>query len=319
MSTNTRHSQESSGGSGVFVTPPPLPVGSMVFQKPATGGAVEVVCSTARRRMDHATSKKYSLFSHTLTIDPTSFTTWPQTTNVHCWHCCHQFDSVPVSIPQTSLSMNARKYYSVYGVFCTINCAKKYLMEKHTHDQPQLLMTLNEVCVEVYGMCPDKVFNAIPAPPRMSLQMFGGDLDITAYRKESLCTHTVLVTPPFVSHAMIVEKYPIAPPPVTGEVSTDDPVVEPLCDGKHVLRGLRRPTHPLSSKSDANGITGVRMVSRFEDFVATKKTVGVSSRPPRPPPTKRSKRAASMLYEDTGHTGGLTSFLKSSRTHDPSK
>jgi len=325
QSSNTRHSQESGVGlGGVFVTAPR-----------EREGTVEVVCSSARRRMDHATSKTFRLFSHTLTVDPTPFPEWPSHTELHCWNCCHQFDTVPISIPQTSVNVNAKKHYSVYGVFCSINCAKKYLMDKHTHDRPQLLMTLNELCVDVYGMCADKVFNAIAAPPRMCLSMFGGDMDIEAYREESLTTHTVLVTPPFVSHAMITEKYPIsqdtacpdpatAPPTTTKQPSSSEVVIEPLQEGKHVLRGLRRPTHPLVAPAEDR--QDVARLSRFEDFVNTKNVeeesgttkTGNRSRPlPAARPAKRVRRKEREGDGGGmgGGGGGLTSFL-TSRTRE---
>lgn len=282
-------------------------------------GTVEVVCSGARRRMDHhATSTSFRLFSHTLTVDPTPFPEWPRHTELHCWNCCHQFDSVPLSIPQTSVTMDAKKHYSVYGVFCSINCAKKYLMDKHTHDQPQLLMTLNELCVDVFGMPPDQVCNAIAAPPRMCLTMFGGDMGIEEYRAESLSTHTVLVTPPFVSHAMIVEKYHIPTTPSHAASNDEDVVVvvEPLQEGKHVLRGLRRPTHPLVAPGEgAKGGGTSAGLSRFDEFVKNSASSRTNSRSrPTLPPARAAKRVRRKERDDgggggSGSGGGLTSFL----------
>ena len=276
-SINTRHSQE--GGGAVFVTRPDEPEGT-----------VEVVCSSSRRRMDHfAKYQCYRLFSHTLTLDPTPLSSWPQHTDVHCWNCCHQFDTVPVSIPRSTTSISKKSYYEVYGVFCSLNCAKKSLLENHSHDQQQLLMQLNELCVNVYGMDTDSVFNAKEAPPRIFLKMFGGHMDIEEYRSKSVNVRTVLVTPPFVSHAMVLEEHSV------DKSEGGDTVIEPLREGQHELRGLRRPTRVATDTRVTSGTE-----SKFDAYMKTRRP----NQNPRP--TKRHRKETAVESE-----GGLNMFLKS--------
>lgn len=261
-----------------------------VTQPAEPRGTVEVVCSSSRRRMDHfAKYHCYRLFSHTLTLDPTPLSSWPERTDVHCWNCCHRFDTVPVSIPRSTM-IEKKFYYEVYGVFCSLNCAKKFLLEQHTHDQQQLLMQLNDLCVNVYGMDSENVFNAKEAPPRIFLKMFGGHMDIEEYRAKSEHVRTVLVTPPFVSHAMVLEEH-------SGEqrAGTDTPIVEPLSEGQHKMRGLQRPTHAIVGAK-------VEMPTTAGKFGAYIKT--------RTKDTKVERAPKRVRKEKPTETAGLNMFLK---------
>lgn len=294
-SVNTRHPQEK--GDDVFMSPPKEPEGT-----------VEIVCSSSRRRMDHSAAyKSYRLLSHTLTVDPTPVPSWPQTTDVHCWNCCHGFSGVPISIPRSTEVINSKQFHEVYGVFCSLNCAKKYLLEKDTHDKQDLLMQLNVLCVDVFGMTPDQVFNAKEAPPRMFLKMFGGHMDVEEYREKSLSTRTLLVTPPFVSHAMLLEEHSGQKGHQPSSVVTTPvaPVIEPLREGQHELRGLRRPTNPLPVPPNQNTPTE----SRFDAFIKSRARGGGSSGEVRT--SKRARRTKTPPTSTTPPiTGGLGSFLK---------
>ena len=271
-SVNTRHTQEK--GTSVFVARP---------------AAVEVICSSARRRMDHsAKCEAYSLFSHTLTLDPELMSAWPERTDVACWHCCHPFDTTPVSIPSVK-SQLVHNTYEVYGVFCSMNCAKKFVLEKPTYDQQQVLLQLNEVCCSVFGIPGADIFTAKEAPPRFFLKMFGGHLDIGEFRATSLTARTVLVTPPFVSYAMVLETHAVKG--AEEEKSVD---VEPLREGQHMMRGLRRPTHPATPLP----ILEDSAKPRFGEFVKAMELTADVVRPTRIPAKKSRKK-------DAGVAGGV--------------
>lgn len=52
-------------------------------------------------------------------------------TDIHCWHCCHQFDTPPVMLP---ISYDERlDRFRGKGVFCSFACTKRYNMDSHTH------------------------------------------------------------------------------------------------------------------------------------------------------------------------------------------
>jgi hypothetical protein len=280
-SKNIRHDQ-GKGGNDVFITQPPKPEGT-----------VEVLCSSSRRRMDHSAHyTTYNLLSHTLNLNSCRVESWPSHTDINCWNCCHGFGSVPISIPRSTEIINTKTYYEIYGVFCSLNCAKKFLLEKDTHDKQQLLMQLNDLCVGVFGMTPEEVFNAKESPPRIFLKMFGGHLDIDEYRAKSLNTRTLLVTPPFVSHAMLLEEH-------SGEKACpSEAVVEPLKEGQHVMRGLRRPTNPVTISSPEPETPPAN--SRFNVFLKSKVRGAPATEVRTPKKARKSK--------DVG--GGLGSFLK---------
>lgn len=287
-STNVRHIQKPHGG--VFREP-----------EPERAGTVTVLCSRARRRMDHSASHTpFRLFSNTVTLDPTPIPTWPERSDVACWYCCHQFETVPISIPRSVIKSDHRKYFEVYGVFCSLNCAKKHLLSMHTHDQQQLLMQLNELCVNVYGMHVDDVFNAKEAPPKIFLKMFGGHLDIEEFRKMSASARTVLVTPPFVSHTMMLEVHS----------ATDNPgAPPPIHTSEHAVRNLRRPAQPVSVLTP----TPTPTESRFDAFMKSRCDKERVTDPVKTQTTaKRKRKRDPPVAAPAAVVGGLGGFLKSS-------
>lgn len=329
-SLNVRHSQNSQNASSVFLD-----------NKPPS--SIEVVCSSARRRMDHrACHTPYRLFSHTLQLEGTCVPTWPSSTDVCCWYCCHAFDTVPLSIPhaRVATSSPASKTYEVYGVFCSLNCAKRFVLETKSYNQQEVLLQLNEVACSVFGLSRDDVFTAREAPSRFFLTMFGGPMSIEEFRSKSLTSRTTLMTPPFVSHAMILESHTVHESSTANHqvVSTTTETVSSsssssaspssLREGRqHMLRGLRRPSRPLTpppSSSQADDDANCT-VSRFEEFMVqmsgsddnntaipktTTKTLpkrssghkkAVASSPP-PPPSPPPSNASDVT---------LTSFLMS--------
>ena len=290
-SQNIRHNQ-GEGGNEVFITDPPKPEGT-----------VEVICSSSRRRMDHSAQyTTYSLLSHTLKLSDRRIESWPSHTDIHCWNCCHGFESVPISIPRSMEVVNTQTYYEIYGVFCSLNCGKKYLLEKDTHDKQQLLMHLNDLCVDVFGMTPGEVFNAKEAPPRVFLKMFGGHLDIEDYRVKSLTTRTLLVTPPFVSHAMLLEEH-------SGKKnSQSDEVVEPLKEGQHMLRGLRRPTNPVTISSPEPELPPENC--RFNMYLKSKARGAPVSESSEVRTPKKARKAKDKDKADVSTGGGLDCFFK---------
>jgi hypothetical protein len=181
---------------------------------------IEVVCSSARRDMDRsARHVPYRLFCETMnlfpeTVNPPSSSSaearadWPSTTKIVCWHDCHPFDTVPLPIPKFSRasSNNAGQQYTVYGVFCSCNCAIAYILERNTYDQQQLLLRFKQMAMNIFMLPSTDVFAFEPAPPRIFLQLFGGHLTIDEFRRSSLVTRNTLISPPFISYSMVLEE-----------------------------------------------------------------------------------------------------------------
>lgn len=122
-----------------------------------------------------------------------------------CWHCCHLCPGEPFCLPN---SYDRRKdVFHVFGIFCSLPCAKAYLAEHSAFasgDRALLLHTLAARFFEHPFEDPVK-----PAPPRHRLKMFGGDMSIEAFREEHLYLTTTL-SPPLISTPEVYERYPDA-------------------------------------------------------------------------------------------------------------
>ena len=185
---------------------------------PDRKNTIEVVCSSARRDMDRcALHVPYKLFCQTLQLFPEYNTgstgasaepEWPTRTSIACWHDCHTFDTIPIPIPKTMRNPgnDSSNLYTVYGVFCSANCAVAYILDRNTYDQQQLIMLFKQMAVNVFNLPSTEVFAFQPAPPRIFLKLFGGHLSIDDFRRSSLKARNALLTPPFISYSMVLEE-----------------------------------------------------------------------------------------------------------------
>lgn len=268
-------------------------------EQPERLRTVEVVCSSARRDMDRrAVHVPYRLFCETLRLFPecvtdqgvtTSATGWPQRTTIACWHDCHPFDTMPIPIPKYTKHdiSTSSPTYTVYGVFCSCNCAVAYILERGTYDQQQQLLRFKQMAITVFGIDADSVFAMEPSPPRIFLQLFGGHLNITDFRSQSLVARSTLLTPPFISYSMVLEENArgqqqqhngavSVPVKVSAPASTAAPVAAAAAHAEdigpittHTIRGLRRPTvHPTALQDDDD--EPAQPPSSFEQFVRAK-------------------------------------------------
>jgi hypothetical protein len=127
---------------------------------------------------------------------------WLYKTDVCCWWCCHNFDSVPIGIPMKYDEM--RRKFQVKGVFCSFSCLVAY---KNDHVR---VRTDDYLIKFLYN----KLTGAFlldsrlePAPPRCALKMFGGELTIDEFRnsfKENRI-YKMIEYPMFVSKDYIEE------------------------------------------------------------------------------------------------------------------
>ena len=107
---------------------------------------------------------------------------FPMKAGICCWNCCHKFDNPPVGIPEWITP----KGISLYGNFCSYPCAKRYLLGATTEF---LMFPVSdgemELLEHLYHLETDAPLTETikPAPPRLCLEMFGGDLSIAQYRQ----------------------------------------------------------------------------------------------------------------------------------------
>ena len=130
-------------------------------------------------------------------------TKWPQTTNIACFHCCETFDNQPY--PSVRRLDEATNQYYVYGVFCSLNCVKAYCIEHEPALSTLRLLYFTHMCRHVYN-----IHDSIkPAPPRIRLQKFGGDLTIEQFRAQFHNTSIQhVLEPPFLQSSLLIEDVP---------------------------------------------------------------------------------------------------------------
>lgn len=96
-------------------------------------------------------------------------------TNIACWWCTYNFDTLPCFIPE---KYDDNKYY-VFGCFCSCNCAASYNLNMNdykVYDRYSLIKRL-------YGQIFGNDINISIVPSREVLEKYGGPMTITEYRK----------------------------------------------------------------------------------------------------------------------------------------
>lgn len=113
-------------------------------------------------------------------VNSNSANSWPETTNTHCWWCCHQFDNTPCALPE----VYRKDKFHVYGIFCSFNCAASYNFSKNDGDEMwSRYNLLNLMYKKIFNV---KFVKVGMAPPRETLKMFGGYMSIEEFREASL-------------------------------------------------------------------------------------------------------------------------------------
>lgn len=112
-------------------------------------------------------------------------TAWPTSTRVHCWWCCHPFDSTPIPLP---IEYDDKlDEFKVQGVFCSWGCVKTYNASRNCYTK-SVAMTLISL---LHKRCIGTLTPIQPAPPREALAVFGGTMSIDEFRKvhDNVCYH----------------------------------------------------------------------------------------------------------------------------------
>jgi hypothetical protein len=127
----------------------------------------------------------------------------PDKTDIACFWCAHKFENQPCIIPEREV----KGIYKVYGNFCAPECAMGHLLNESIdpHVRWERMALLNRIYdTEISG----KIY---PAPPRESLELFGGPLTIESYRAtvSSKKVRIDLHMPPIVSIIGSIDTKPI--------------------------------------------------------------------------------------------------------------
>lgn len=105
---------------------------------------------------------------------------WPTNCDICCWWCCHKFTNVPCTLPMKHDPL--RKRYTFTGIFCSWNCSKSYNNNMSDHKRYERNVFITLLIKELYGI--ETSLRIKPAPPRETLKMFGGYLDIEEFRNK---------------------------------------------------------------------------------------------------------------------------------------
>ena len=151
---------------------------------------------------------------------------WTKPTKLACWHCCHTFDNPPVPIPRTYDTRE--RSFVVFGNFCSLRCAKGYIVDNPTFESSQQLNMFSKMTREVYNVTEVQI-----APPRMTLQMFGGPYNIETFREKSFSA--TILSPPFITSYMVVE-----------ERQNISNASSYALNASGTVKGLRRPSENVS-------------------------------------------------------------------------
>lgn len=102
--------------------------------------------------------------------------TWPTSTGVWCWWCCHPFDGVPIPLP---VGYNeGTDVFDVRGVFCCWGCVKAY---NHEHNGYRYGIVENLITL-LHKRLMGRIERIKSSPPRCALAVFGGPLTIDQFR-----------------------------------------------------------------------------------------------------------------------------------------
>lgn len=148
---------------------------------------------------DEIMSQKYNIKKGFFKI-LNQFMDWKEKTDVKCWWCCHNFDTVPLGMPiYYDHTINK---FSVRGIFCSFSCMLSY--SRHTKgvkSKPYLINYLYKKLTGVIGI------NFKEAPHKYVLNTFGGHLSIDEFRDLSSesKTYQMIEYPMYMSRDYIAE------------------------------------------------------------------------------------------------------------------
>jgi len=121
-------------------------------------------------------------------------------TNIACWWCTHNFDTLPCFIPEKIIDGN----YYVFGCFCSYNCAATYNLKMDDSYIWNRYSLLKKLYNAIHGGTDDISL----APPREIFSKFGGTLTYEDYRKN--CKKNTkeyrFIMPPMTSIVPLIEE-----------------------------------------------------------------------------------------------------------------
>ena len=137
-------------------------------------------------------------YSDTVSYGSTDATDVNCARSTKCWNCTYQLPKAFVSIPYETTPTHE---FRMFGAFCSLACAKRYVIENWVHQASTRMMWLNAVARSKYNIPHPEIVPA--APPRQSLRIFGGPLTARGYQQRVKQSRpTALLYKPFLTFPM---------------------------------------------------------------------------------------------------------------------
>jgi len=126
-------------------------------------------------------------------------TKYPIKTDISCFWCCHNFDNIPWGMP---MKYEDEKFH-LFGIFCSPNCVASYIFNNYKSDFWEYYSLLNLLYFKIFG----KIETILPAPDKICLDKFGGELSIEKYRQKLNNTSLYNIKfPPTISVIPVMEE-----------------------------------------------------------------------------------------------------------------
>lgn len=121
-------------------------------------------------------------------------------TNIACWWCTYNFDNVPCFIPE-KIQNNK---YSVFGCFCSYNCAASYNLDMDDSQTWNRYSLLKKIYNQIFKNNSEIKL----APPREVFEKFGGTVKYEDYKKNcyKLNKEYRFIMPPMTSIVPLIEE-----------------------------------------------------------------------------------------------------------------
>ena len=122
------------------------------------------------------------------------------TNNTKCWWCKYSFDNTAVQLPENYYN----NIFFCIGNFCSYNCCKSYNLDLNDNFMYKRESLLNLLYFLTYS-----IYIKIEAAPHwLSLEDYGGNLNIKVFRENSLINNKeyTILHPPLISRQMQIEE-----------------------------------------------------------------------------------------------------------------
>lgn len=158
-------------------------------------------------------------------------------TDISCWWCSHQFETLPCFIPRALID----NIYQVFGCFCSFNCAAAYNM--NMSDTQSRIRNRHALILKLFHNIFGNDKELIVAPSYLILKKYGGTLSINEFRKSFTCEikEYMYILPPMTPISTYIEGRTINNPfsKKIKSLSSDDELVlkrsKPLPNEKNNL------------------------------------------------------------------------------------